>query len=63
MQLWNKKQGEETHQRKSGKEIVYAVYKINMTINIDTIYCIAPVDWIVVNSLGFITNNEKAFRF
>lgn len=34
-----------------------------MTIVIDTIYCIAPVDWIVVNTLGFITNNEKAFRF
>ena len=34
-----------------------------MTIIIDTIHCIVPVDWIVVNSLGFIMNNENAFRF
>ena len=29
---------------------ICAVYKINMTIVIDTIYCIAPVAWIVANT-------------
>lgn len=45
------------------EETFYTVYKINITISIDTIYCTAPVEWIEVNSLGFIMNNKKAAGF